>query len=46
MNKLTDSKRTLILSMLVKGSSMRSISRVADVLIDTVAKLLAGAGEA
>jgi len=32
--------------MLVEGSSMRSISRVADVSIDTVAKLLAEAGEA
>ena len=32
--------------MLVEGSSMRSISRVADVSINTVAKLLAEAGEA
>jgi hypothetical protein len=31
--------------MLVEGSSMRSISRVADVSINTVAKILADAGE-
>lgn len=46
MNKLTNAKRFLILSMLVEGSSMRSISRIADVSINTVAKLLADAGEA
>jgi hypothetical protein len=46
MNKLPDAKRILILSMLCEGSSMRSISRVADVSINTVAKLLAEAGEA
>jgi IS1 family transposase len=46
MNKLPDAKRTLILSMLCEGSSMRSISRVADVSINTVAKLLAEAREA
>ena len=45
-NKLALSKRVQILSMLVEGSSMRSISRVADVSINTVAKLLAEAGEA
>jgi transposase-like protein len=32
--------------MLVEGSSIRSISRAADVSINTVAKLLADAGEA
>ena len=32
--------------MLVEGSSMRSISRVADVSINTVTKLLVDAGEA
>ena len=46
MNKLPHGKRLQILSMLVEGSSMRSISRVADVSINTVAKLLAEAGEA
>jgi IS1 family transposase len=46
MNKLPQAKRAQILSMLVEGSSMRSISRVVDVSINTVAKLLAEAGEA
>jgi IS1 family transposase len=46
MNKSPHAKRVLILNMLVEGSSMRSISRVADVSINTVAKLLAEAGEA
>jgi IS1 family transposase len=45
-NALPLAKRVQILSMLVEGSSMRSISRVADVSINTVAKLLADAGEA
>ena len=46
MNKLSLAKRTQILSMLVEGVSMRSISRIADVSINTVTKLLAEAGEA
>ncbi len=46
MNKLPVEKRVQILSMLVEGSSMRSISRVADVSINTVAKLLIEAGTA
>lgn len=46
MNKLPLSKRVQILSMLCEGSSMRSISRVADVSINTVTKLLEEAGEA
>lgn len=46
MNKLPATKRVQILSMLCEGSSMRSISRVVDVSINTVAKLLADAGEA
>lgn len=46
MNKLPNAKRALILNMLCEGSSMRSISRVADVSINTVAKLLRDAGEA
>jgi IS1 family transposase len=44
MNKLLLAKRVQILSMLCEGSSMRSISRVADVSINTVYKLLAEAG--
>ena len=46
MNTLPDSKRIQILSMLVEGSSMRSISRVAGVSINTVTKLLVDAGKA
>jgi IS1 family transposase len=46
VNKLDHVKRVQILSMLCEGSSMRSVSRVADVSINTVAKLLADAGEA
>ena len=44
MNKLPLAKRVQILSMLCEGSSMRSISRVADVSINTVTKLLVDAG--
>ncbi len=46
MNKLPSAKRVQILSMLCEGSSMRSVSRVADVSINTVAKLSADAGAA
>ncbi len=46
MNKLPLAKRVQILSMLCEGSSMRSISRVADVSINTVSALLVDAGEA
>ena len=46
MNKLSTEKRIQILSMLVEGSSMRSISRIADVSINTVTKLLIDAGRA
>lgn len=46
MNKLPLAKRVQILSMLCEGSSMRSISRVCDVSINTVAKLLDEAGRA
>ena len=44
MNKLPLAKRVQILSMLCEGSSMRSISRITDVSINTVYKLLAEAG--
>ncbi len=46
MNKLPLTKRVQILSMLCEGSSMRSISRVVDVSINTVAKMLVDAGTA
>ena len=45
MNKLPLAKRVQILAMLCEGSSMRSISRVVDVSINTVTKLLVDAGE-
>jgi hypothetical protein len=46
MNKLPLAKRVQILSLLCEGSSMRSIARVVDVSINTVAKMLVDAGEA
>ena len=46
MNKLPVTKRAMILSMLVEGMSMRSISRTLGVSINTVTKLLVDAGEA
>jgi hypothetical protein len=46
VNKLPLETRIQILSMLCEGSSMRSISRVADVSINTVAKLLVDAAKA
>src|SRR5688572_24482541 len=46
MNKLPLETRTQILAMLCEGSSMRSISRVCDVSINTVSKLLVDAGKA
>jgi IS1 family transposase len=46
MNRLSIEKRAQILSMLCEGSSMRAISRVADVSINTVTKLLVDAGMA
>src|SRR5690348_5413882 len=44
MNKLSASKRVQILSLLCEGNSMRSVSRFADVSINTVSKLLVDAG--
>jgi IS1 family transposase len=44
MNKLPVSKRAQILAMLCEGASMRSVSRLADVSINTVTKLLVDAG--
>lgn len=46
MNKLPTEKCVQILNMLVEGSSMRSVSRVVGVSINTVTKLLVEAGEA
>lgn len=44
MNKLSIAKRAQILNMLVEGMSMRAVSRLADVSINTVTKLLVDAG--
>ncbi len=44
MNKLDTKTRAQILSMLCEGASMRSTSRLADVSINTVTKLLEDAG--
>jgi IS1 family transposase len=46
MNKLSAQTRVQMLSMLVEGSSMRSVSRVCGVSINTVSKLLVDAGHA
>jgi len=46
MNKLSVAKRAQILHLLVEGSSMRATSRIADVSINTVTKLLVDAGKA
>ncbi len=46
MNKLPLAKRAQILAMLCEGASMRSVSRLADVSINTVSKLLVDAGRA
>lgn len=44
MNKLSTAQRAQILGMLCEGMSMRAISRLADVSINTVTKLLVDAG--
>jgi IS1 family transposase len=44
MNKLPVAKRAQILSLLCEGNSMRSVSRLVDVSINTVSKLLEDAG--
>src|SRR5437588_4349279 len=46
MNKLPVEQRARILNLLVEGSSMRSVSRICDVSINTVSKLLVEAGKA
>lgn len=46
MNKLPLAKRTQILGLLVEGTSLRATSRLADVSINTVTKLLIDVGTA
>ncbi len=46
MNKLPIEKRVQIINMLVEGNSLRSTSRMADVSINTVTKLLVDTGKA
>jgi IS1 family transposase len=46
MNKLDSAKRSQILTLLCEGSSMRSITRIANVSLNTVTKLLIDAGKA
>jgi IS1 family transposase len=46
MNKLPRDKRAQILNLLCEGNSMRATSRLADVSINTVTKLLVDAGRA
>ena len=46
MNKLDTETRVTILNLLVEGSSMRSISRITGVSINTVTKILEDAGKA
>ena len=46
MNRLPLEKRNLIISLLTEGSSLRATSRIADVSINTVTKLLVDIGKA
>ncbi|UEG49263.1 IS1 family transposase [Ferruginibacter lapsinanis] len=46
MNKLPLHKRVQIINLLVEGNSLRSTSRIADVSINTVTKLLVDVGRA
>ena len=46
MNRLPIERRAAILGMLVEGNSLRATSRLADVSINTVTKLLVDLGEA
>jgi IS1 family transposase len=46
MNKLPIEKRTQIINLLVEGNSLRATSRIADVSINTVTKLLVNVGAA
>src|ERR1700722_14136878 len=44
MNRLSAEKRAHIVGMLVEGNSLRAVSRLADVSINTVTKLLVDVG--
>jgi len=46
MNKLNSSSRAQIIALLVEGSSLRSVTRITGVSINTVTKLLIDAGRA
>ena len=46
MNKLPIQKRVQIINLLVEGNSLRSTSRIADVSINTVTKMLVDVGRA
>lgn len=46
MNRLSLQKRSQIIGLLVEGSSLRAASRLADVSINTVTKLLVDVGAA
>ena len=46
MNRLSVTKRTQILTLLVEGMSLRAISRATDASINTISNLLVDAGEA
>lgn len=46
MNRLSLAKRVQIVSLLTEGNSLRSITRIADVSINTVTKLLVDIGQA
>jgi IS1 family transposase len=46
MNRLPFNKRTQIINLLVEGNSLNAISRIADVSINTVTKLLVSVGKA
>ena len=46
MNRLTMSRRTAIVGMLVEGTSLRTATRLADVSINTVSKMLVEVGAA
>ena len=46
MNKLSTARKAKVLNLLVEGMSMRAITRVENVGINTIARLVAAAGEA
>jgi transposase len=46
MNKLSSDRRAAILMLLCEGNSLRAITRITGVSVDTVTKLLVDAGRA